>query len=80
MKSQVSLSLLKRPVFLSTLPGEDFKELERKYLFSEIARLDRLIESYPELIAAQSDIATINSLQYCFDKALARYNELRKLV
>lgn len=79
MRSQVN-TLLMRPVFLSTLPVEGFKSLERKYLFSEIARLDRLLESYPELIAAQSNIAVINSLQYCFDKALVRYNELRKLV
>ena len=72
--------ILLRPVFLSTLPVEGFESLPRKYLSSEIARLDRLLESYPELIAAQSDIAIVNSLQYCFDKALVRYNELRKLV
>lgn len=73
-------NLLLRPVFLSTLPVEQFKSLQRKYLFSEIARLDRLLESYPALIEAQDEIALVTSLRYCQDLALTRYNELRRLV
>lgn len=78
--SQVSLSLLKRPIFLSILPAEEFRRIEKRHLFAEIARLDKLLEQYPELIAAQTDSAIVASLQYCQNAALTRYIELRGLL
>lgn len=78
--SQVSLSLLKRPVFLSTLPVEEFHQIGKRYLFAEIARLDRLLEQYPELIATQTDSAIVASLRHCQNAALTRYLELRSLL
>lgn len=77
--AQVEFSLLQRPVFLSTLPVKQFDRLDRKYLFAELARLDKLLDQYPDLIARQSDFVTVSSLKYCQDLALARYNELRRL-
>jgi hypothetical protein len=72
--------VLMRPIFLSTLPVEQFRSLPRKYLFSEIARLDRLLDMYPVLVAEQTEISLVNSLQYCHNVSLARYDALRKLV
>lgn len=72
--------VLMRPIFLSTLPVEQFRSLPRKYLFAEIARLDRLLDQYPILIAEQTDMAMVTSLNYCQDISLNRYNNLRKLV
>jgi hypothetical protein len=76
----LNVSLLKRPVFLSTLPVSWFASLPKSYLFAEIARLDRLLEVYPQVIALQSDMTMVTSLHYCESQCLTRYNELRQLV
>lgn len=79
-QNEVSISLLKRPIFLSTLPVAQFKQIDRKYLFAELARLDRLLEQYPTLIASQSDMAMAQSLRHCKNVCVDRYTSLRQLV
>jgi len=74
------MSLLMQPVFLSTLSAERFASLPRKHLFAEIARLDRLLDSYPALIENQLDSSVKASLIYCHNQCLTRYDALRKLV
>jgi hypothetical protein len=76
----VNVNLLKRPIFLASLPVAQFASLDRKHLFAELARLDRLLDQYPVLIASQPDIAMVNSLRYCEEHCLERYAQLRRMV
>jgi hypothetical protein len=80
MTEQEIRDSLNRPVFLSVLPVLGFARLPKEYLFTEIARLDSLLERYPALIAAGENYEIMTSLQYCEGVCKIRYNELRKLV
>ena len=78
MNQTESLNLLKRPVFLASLPVPQFESLPKQYSFNELARLDRLLDAYPALIAAQTEISLVASLQHCESLAADRYNQLRQ--
>ena len=80
MTEQEIRDSLNRPVFLSVLPVLGFARLPKEYLFTEIARLDSLLERYPALVASAEDYTVMTSLQYCEGICKIRYNELRKLV
>jgi hypothetical protein len=80
MTEQEIRDSLNRPVFLSVLPVLGFLRLPKEYLFTEIARLDSLLERYPSLVASAEDYTIMTSLQYCEGICKIRYNELRKLV
>lgn len=75
-----AMNLLMQPEYLSMLFVPAFKNLERKYLFAELARLDKLIEAYPALIESVEETQLKGSLRHCEMAALTRYNELRQLV
>jgi hypothetical protein len=79
---RINARLLAEADFLAPLDVAQFANLPKRHLFAEIARLDKLLAAYPELIdeayrAGETAIQT--SLEFCESASLDRYNSLRQL-